>query len=686
MACAALCGLAAGWQPLAAQGVPAALPEEGAAAPADRPEGGPEDPGALETSAGRAFGQPVLDTVSGNPITQSNDAFGQQVGLERIGLYNAMEIRGFNPVDAGNVRIESLYFDQVNRPPLRLMAGSSVKVGLTTLGYVFPAPSGLVDFSVRSPDNTRLIDIEMSGRPDARDGFAHEGIAWDMRFGNIRPGVGLGFNGSYRRAQRRDDARARRINTGLVGSARVGDGGKVLAFASYEVDEGDEARPTLFLAGDELPAKMPRGRDFTQPWARSNYHVWLLGTVTHLSVGGFGIDAGVFYNERTDESRFADLMTGVAADGSVASRVIVADGDRTDRSISGEFRVMREFAFGKTRHQIAASLRGRDRLRRFGGARRLALGASTILEADRRAAQDYTLGPKNIDSATQVFYGLAYSGRIANWLSLDGGVSQVEYRKTIDFANPASQDLAVATSPIAWNAAAAIAVSDKLRIFGSITRGMEEADVAPDIATNRDEAPAAIFTGQEELVVSYAPSPAFTLLVGVFNITKPFYNLDPALRFRLLGDVINRGVEVSVVARPALGLTLVGGAVVSDPAITGEIVTLGINGPRPIGLPAVRMIGNVDWRLGADTSPLSLDAGVEYRGSRPANAANTVTVSDAVVVNLGLRYRIDINKVQLILRARMQNALNNYDWDITNTGGLFYSEQRRMLLQLNTKL
>lgn len=43
-----------------------------------------------------------------NAATQSGDAFGRSIGSDKTGLYSSDDVRGFNPVDAGNVRLEGL--------------------------------------------------------------------------------------------------------------------------------------------------------------------------------------------------------------------------------------------------------------------------------------------------------------------------------------------------------------------------------------------------------------------------------------------------------------------------------------------------------------------------------------------------------------------------------------------------
>ena len=54
----------------------------------------------------------LAQRVEDNAVTSADDAFGTSVGTQAIGLYDAEGVRGFSPKDAGNLRIEGLYFDQ----------------------------------------------------------------------------------------------------------------------------------------------------------------------------------------------------------------------------------------------------------------------------------------------------------------------------------------------------------------------------------------------------------------------------------------------------------------------------------------------------------------------------------------------------------------------------------------------
>src|SRR5580765_985550 len=86
--------------------------------------------------------------ASDNVTTQSSDAFGRSVGNEKSGLYTVDDVRGFNPDDAGNVRVDGLYFDQIGRVSTRLIDGNAIRVGPASQRYPCPAPTGLVDYSL----------------------------------------------------------------------------------------------------------------------------------------------------------------------------------------------------------------------------------------------------------------------------------------------------------------------------------------------------------------------------------------------------------------------------------------------------------------------------------------------------------------------------------------------------------
>src|SRR5882724_7319883 len=77
-----------------------------------------------------------------NAIVAASDAFGTSVGQQNIGLYSPTNARGFNPMQAGNLRIEGFYFDQ-QTPTYNaaLFSGSEMRIRVAAQSYPFPSPT-----------------------------------------------------------------------------------------------------------------------------------------------------------------------------------------------------------------------------------------------------------------------------------------------------------------------------------------------------------------------------------------------------------------------------------------------------------------------------------------------------------------------------------------------------------------
>src|SRR3546814_20867811 len=101
-----------------------------------------------------------------------------------------------------------------------------------------------------------------------------------------------------------------------------------------------------------------------------------------------------------------------------------------------------------------------------------------------------------------------------------------------------------------------IDLTPAVSLYASFTRGLEESDVAPETAANRDEAPPAIRTRQIEAGAKIRAA-GMTLIAGVFDIERPYYGVDGSNIFRRLGKVRHAGIEVSLSGSPTPGLTVV---------------------------------------------------------------------------------------------------------------------------------
>ena len=200
---------------------------------------------------------------------------------------------------------------------------------------------------------------------------------------------------------------------------------------------------------------------------------------------------------------------------------------------------------------------------------------------------------------------------------------------------------------------------------------------APANAANRGAVPPAIRTKQIDFGLRYAVTPTLSLVAGVFEIQKPYYNLDDSENYRELGTSSNRGVEMSLTGTVRPGLTLVLGNVLLDQRISGELVENGSIGPRPIGSIRRRSIFNLDWRMGGGTGPLSFDIAVEALSARIGNVSNRLVAPPREMVDLGARYRFSIASARALLRLQVANVLDDYGWQVAANGAFQYSIGRR---------
>lgn len=612
-----------------------------------------------------------------NAVVQSSDAFGHSVGNEKTGLYTSEDVRGFNPVDAGNVRVEGLYFDQISQLPGRLIDSNTVRVGITAQGYPFPAPTGLVDFALTKPDEQFSGSFSLEGN---QHGGVNGSIEAKLPIDGERFGISGGFG--FRAVARTEGGRAFFSGGGTTLAWRPYKGAEVLAIGGLFLSRNDEARPTLFPLADGLPPEIERRRFFGQDWAKRDFTSTVFGVVAKLPSGDWRLEAALMRQTRKSESAFADVVTGVTPDGRASGRTIVADGNNFDGSTSGELRLIRNLGSDALTHQLTLNLRGRMRDRRFGGTVALPLGPSFADRPDPRLEPAYALGAENLDRVRQATFGAAYRLNWAGRGSFDASVAKSFYRKSIDFADPLRADTETRDRPLLWNVAGSLIVTSKLAFYASYVAGQEEALVAPDIASNRAEAPPAIRTSQYDAGLRYALTPDLSLVAGVFQVTKPYFNLDPARRYRQLGTVRNRGIELSLAGKIRPGLSLVAGTVLLDPRISGEAVATGLIGDRPVGQVRRRSILNLDWRQNSGRGPLSFDLALESLSARMGNASNTLEAPGYTTLTVGARYRFDLFGKTALLRPQVQNLLNEYGWQVSPSGGFTYNQDRTASLHL----
>lgn len=608
-----------------------------------------------------------------NVINQASDAFGTSVGDESIGLYNGSNVRGFSAFAAQNVRIEGLYFDSQGAFSDAVRAGSTIQVGISALGYPFPAPTGIVDFALRRVGDSPVVSAR-TGFGDFFAPFATVDASLPLT-GDLDLNIGAGVEEFVYP----DSADFWFVRYGGVARWRPALGVELTGFFSRYDYFDEEQTPVIFTAGAFLPNRIARNRFVGQDWADWAGHSQNFGGMAKVARGPWRIGLGLFSSRFTVDRFGANFFVGTQADGS-AQRQVLLGRDQVSQSYSGELLVEREFADGPRRHRVLASMRFRRADDDLGGFAFRGIGSGIIGVADPVAEPEVAFGALTRDEIRQETGALGYAMLWQGLGEINVGVQSTRYRKVVrapGLAATASED-----SPILWNASAALTAIDNLAIYAATTRGLEESGTAPSFAANANLTLPALRTRQVEGGVRWTLAKDVKLIVGLFDVRRPYFELDADNVFRVLGDVKHQGAEISLTARPVAGLNVVAGAVLMRPRVTGEAVEQGRLGEKPLGRVGTTLDLRVDYQPPAFDA-WSVDLGVAYAGERAARIDNTLFIPERAIIDLGTRYRFRLGRTPAVLRAQVANLTNVFGWNVTGGGGFQYIPSRRLNVSLS---
>ena len=636
-----------------------ASPSDSTPPPAEIPvtddAGDPADPAAVAAVVAETGSR-----ASENAVRQAGDAFGSTVGREVIGIYNQMNVRGFSPIAAGNVRIDGLYFDPVVPPSTRISRTTTIRVGLSALGSPFPAPTGLVDFGFRRPGDKAAASVLF-----AADEWGTLNAEVDATL-PASDQLSFGLGASVRRESGADATRENNFGGTLIARWNPAPGLTLIPFASVLHQSLDDHRLSFQTAAEFLPPLLPRRQRFGPDWVNGRGLDINAGMLADWQVAsGWLLRAGLFRSSRTRDRQMTSLIRNLQPDRTGTQRVIV-DPQLDFAAVSGEVRLTRQIDEGPRRHQIHLAVRGRNGDRRFGGSDILELGPVQIDTPSQVPEPVFNFSRQQLDDVKQVTGGIAYEGRWLRVGEIAAGLQWTDYKKRIDLPGGGVQ--ATNDRLLLYNITLSANITDALVVYAGTVNGLEESGIAPGNAANRNEALPAIRTRQFDAGLRWALTDQIRLVAGVFDITKPYFNLDAAGRFDVLGDVVNRGVEASVAGPLTRTLSIVAGGVWLWPKVSGPgVIAGGAIGPRPVGAISQRLEFSADWR--PPFAPgLSFDSRIAYRSSETATVSNRVAIPARTIFDVGGRYRFNLAGKNALLRVQVANLFDTQGYDLRGAG------------------
>jgi iron complex outermembrane receptor protein len=589
-------------------------------------------------------------------VAAADDAFGLTMGLESIGMYGPQGVRGFSPQVAGNVRIDGLYFDQQGYLSNRVVEGSTIRVGVSESAYPFPAPTGIVDYSLRSADAaTARASVVVTGGPFDAGGVSIDGMIPLTQ--ELRLPIGVGYQQeSQSLAGSFPGYHARNISLGATPQWKPNDHITIRLIADHSETTRADNMPILFTDGDFSPPYIPR-RYLGQRWAKNDTSADNFGGLvkarltTHWSLA-----AGIFQSIYNSPVSYTDLYLNAEPDGS-ADRSIVAYPDQSISSTSGEVRLTGQFLTDSWSNTFFLMTRGRDTTSKYGGEDEVDLGQMSVGATTQFPEPQFHFTQQTLDTTKLYSTGVAYKLGWNRRMDLALGVQQ-EFYKAVETV-PQFPIQRRSDDPLRAYLSGAEYLTSKLTAYEGYTQGLEDSGTAPGTAANPNAILPATRTWQADAGVRYLLTSKVKVIVGVFEIHKPYFNLDEDNVDRQLGTQRAQGVEVSLSGEPLPHLHVTAGVLLGSVAISGfDLAAQGI-GRDAFGQP--RSQGSMTANYSIPFWPaLSVDATFSHYGAAPASV-NDAVIGPAVDATLvGARYRLAVMGAPATLRILVQNVTNKY--------------------------
>ncbi|HXR95453.1 MAG TPA: hypothetical protein VN718_06225 [Rhizomicrobium sp.] len=609
-----------------------------------------------------------------NAVTAADDAFGTAVGNERIGIYNENNVRGFSPIQAGNERIEGLYFDKVGDPNDRIQASTRVRVGIAAQGFAFPAPTGIVDVSLRTPGEKAGLSTYSEANSWGTYNFQLDGAMPLAEHFSLGGGVGTDHTLFP------DGGANYESNVGVLARWLPLPGLEILPFWSrkdtYIRKVGQAYQPN----GDFLPSPMPERHFFGPIWARHQDFSYNYGTIVNYTLSSWRARLGIFHSDFGSPKNAFPQLASLDRTGRGELQVKLSPSSFLG-STSGEFRLEKSFDTGPFVQRLILSLRGRNWNGRYGNSITADAGPQTINQYVVAPKPAFSFAPLIHDHVDESWIGLGYQAAWRNRLQTSLGVQKARYHKRTVAPGTGATELNAA--PWLLTGSATADVTDRVQIFGSFTQGLEENGIAPSNAVNSNQALPATTTRQKDGGVRWKLLPRASLVADVFDLKKFYFNFDPTHVYRELGTLENKGAELSLSGNVTDRLDIVAGAVLSEPSVGGEALRLGIAGEQPVGVAPRKFIFDVNWRP-PGMRGLSFDLGLSHFSSVPATLDDVAVVPAYSTADWDARYEFQMGHEAASLKFAVMNIFDVRSFQVSNAGtyGFTSDSGRRIDLRL----
>ena len=617
--------------------------------------------------------------ASDDVIAVAEDAFGMTLGNDSVGIYNPNSVRGYNPQSAGNVRIDGLYFDQQAPLSNRIIDSSSIRVGIGESRYFFPAPTGIADFALRNSttaqQNTTTV---LSYGPYEARGVSVDG-ALPLASTSISVPVGVSYQDSAPTLSGANQGYVAKVaNFGVMPQWTSGENITLRTFVDWQNFSHSSTVPSVYLAGDALPPRIDH-QFASQDWAAGQFIGTNYGLILNAKLAyHWSLAVGGFRSILDTRSSYSDLYLNTTSAG-MSDHVVVGYPRQLGNSISGETRLIGHFVAGKWNHDIVFAVRGRTTRSEYGGSDEVDLGPANVTTIIQAPRPTFAYGNQTHDHTVIRGPGVAYNGRLKNSVEWTVGIQKEFYTKNVDSEKNAVSRLTDST----WRgyATCVFPVGTLSHVYFGYTQGWEDSGVAPSVSINRGEILPVSKTWQADTGLRIDLGRNSRLLLGVFQLNKPYFNLDSATQYRELGKQKAQGIEMSLTGQLWTSLhfnigALIGGVQINGPDLSAQGISR-----YAYGQPHNQYVASVKYDLPV-FSGLSVDAEVYHFGATPVSLDGRLTNPALTELAVGAKIRFKLGSADAAFRIQEQNLTGAYIWDTTLSPGFYQLPPRTIIANL----
>ena len=290
-------------------------------------------------------------------------------------------------------------------------------------------------------------------------------------------------------------------------------------------------------------------------------------------------------------------------------------------------------------------------------------------------------GPPNVlanfdaSDAYQQGLNLSDTVRFSPHWSVRGGVSQ-DWFQVYNYKAGRIATTEYASHGLSPTGSLMFNPASNMMAYVTYASSLQAGDLAPGTAANAGSS-LPPYRSTEYEVGFKAALGEYNFTAALFRIDRPFANIDPADQvFKISGQQVNKGLEVSAIGEVLSGLTLYGGLTLLDARLE-HTPLVKTNDQLYVGAPKVK--GNVllEYKVPA-LSALVATFDYQFSGTRAGNDTNSFTVSGYNLFDLGARYTAKILGTPVTWRLAVDNLTDQRYWstispsNITgaNTGSL----------------